>query len=284
MKAKLLILLVLTLISGLIYSQISKGLFTSEQEFIYKAVDSALFIIRQDYVLRDTSSKNPTEYGYLDKEYYGRIYTFGVLADNKLWCDSKVRTPWLYDTNYHLLGKVDSIRPVLSKIAIRSIIKEQFQEFIPDRKTPPSIKDSTFDQLCITTITTKDLAKGVPLSHETQDSTGWIVIAYTDQDILENDSAEIKLMIYRPKPGFKQGKQVVEIKAPPVDKNILGGFYLTVRYTVGKIELIFSGVLHQENNTWMLSSIPEESAHKKEKSNLTPIKKTENSKKSNSSK
>lgn len=249
---------------------------TDNQLLIGKSLDSALFIIRQDYVLRDTSSKNPTDYGYLNKEYYGRIYTFAVMADNKLWCDSKVRTPWLYDTNYQQLGPVDSIRPVLSKIAFRPLFKEQFQELIPDRKIPPPSNDSMLHQLCITTITAKDLAEGVSVSRETPDSTGWIVIAYTNQDILENDTTEIKLLIYRPKPGFKPNKQEVEIKAPPVSKNILGGFYFTVRYSVGIIELIFSGVLHQENNSWIISSIPKETIQKEKKSTLTPIEKQDN--------
>ena len=106
---------------------------TDNQLLIRKSLDSALFIIRQDYVLRDTSNRHPTEYGREKNEYFGRTYTFAVLSDYKLWCDAKIQTPWLYDSNYLQLGQIDSIRPVLSKIANRPLylaIGDQFKHLL----------------------------------------------------------------------------------------------------------------------------------------------------------
>jgi hypothetical protein len=251
---------------------------TDNQLLIKKSLDSALFIIRQDYVLRNTSRVNPIDYGSEKNEYFGRIYRFAILSDNKLWCDSKISAPWIFDKNYQLLGKVDSIRPVLSKIAIRPLLKKHFQEFIADRKILSLSNDTIPEQLRITAITAKDLAKGVSVSHDTRDSSGWIVIAYTNREISVNDSTEIKLLIYRPNPGFKPNKHEVEIKAPPLNENILGGFYFTVKYSVGMIQLAFSGVLHQEKETWILSAIPNENLQNKSSPRLTPIKQSENSK------
>ena len=246
---------------------------TDNQFLIGKSLDSALFIIRQDYVLRDTSHINPTDYGREKNEYFGRMYTFAVLSDHKLWCDAKIRTPWLSDSNYLQLGKADTIRPVLSKIAIRPFNQRQFNEFLIDRKTSLTHYDSLLDKLTIGYLTIKDLEKGVPISQATTDSTGWLVIAYSAQDIVKNDTNEIKLLIYRTQPGFKPNEPEVKIKAPSVDKNILGGFYFIVKYSTGKIELELSGVLHQVEKSWVISSMPKETIQKGKKTSLTPIEK-----------
>ena len=253
---------------------------TDNQLLIGTSLDSALFIIRQDYILRDTSKINATEYGREKNEYFGRMYTFAVLSDNKLWCDAKIRSPWQYDSNYQQLGKIDSIRPVLSKVAIRPFYQRQFHTFLIDQKTPLTHYDSLLNNLSVASITATNKGKGVPFTQATSDSSGWLVIAYSTKEILKNDTSEIKLLIYRSQPVFKPNESEVKIKAPSIEKNILGGFYFTVKYSVGRIELLLSGLLHQKKDTWILSAIPIENLLKNGKSSLTPIKRSEDSKQS----
>lgn len=254
------------------FSQANRILFTSEQEFILKATDSVLYIIRQDYVLRDTISINPNEYGRGGREYFGRIYTLGIVSEGKLWCDAKVNNPWLFDPNYNQFQHLDTIRPVLSKIAIRQINSRNFVNLDLQIITKQTEYDSLLNKLVITNYIPKNQMKSIANIKETKDSTGWLLLAYTNDEISKNDSCNINIAIYKSQPRFKQNSCEAEIKQPIVTQNLLGGFYFNTNISIGKIDVIFSGILNKRPVNCYISTIPKiKPIEKKEDHSLTPI-------------
>ncbi len=269
---KIHILFIFCFLNITLYSQITKNLFTSEQEFISKATDSVLYIIRQDYVLRDTTQNNPNEYGRGGKEYFGRIYTLAIASENKLWCDAKIRTPWLLDANYNPYKRIDSIKPYLSKTAIRPINQRKFMPSDIQLFEIQSEYDSLLSKINLCYFIFKTPIKEIKNIKETKDSTGWVILAYTSEDITRNDSCNINIAIYKAQPQFKSAEVDAVIKSPAITQNILGGIYINPIFSVGKIELLFSGILNKRTLYWYVSSLPKQGIKVQNSENhLTPI-------------
>lgn len=254
------------------FSQIFSGLLTDDQNMIRKATDSVLYIIRQDYVLRDTTNKIPSEYGRGGKEYFGRIYALAIISDNKLWCDAKIRAPWLEDVNFKPYQHIDSVRPYLSKTAIRQINQRKFQESDIQLFGLQSKYDSLINKIGICYYSQKKLLKGIKYLNETKDSTGWIILAYTSEDFSHNDSCNINLSIFKAQPHFKPNEADAVVKAPSITQNIIGGIYMNIAFSIGEIEVFFSGILNKRSLNWYVSTLLKlPVSFNNEDNRLTPI-------------
>lgn len=236
------------------------GFVTFDDQLIKTALDSTLFIIRQDYVLQSTNPENPKEFGKGGNPYFGRIYSVAISAGNRLWADGRLKTPWLYDENYKGYENADSLKPVLTNTYIRRVSEKNF------RKASVILDDSLKSDIFYYLL--KQDLRGVTYLQGSKDSAGWAVIVYTREDISLNDSCDLYIFSFRPRPQFRNNN-VATIKMIQKE-NILGGGYFTAGISVGSIRFSLAGMLFRKAQAWMVSVLPQDM-----KSELNEIKRSD---------
>lgn len=261
------------LVTPCTFSQINlaKGFFSNDQQFIKEATDSVLFIVQSDYVLRDSALKHETTYGRNNKSYFGRVYGLAVLANNRLWIDSRIITPWVIDAEYKAISKPDSLVPVLSIISIRNVREKKFNVCEKALIYSEINTNGNYSNRGLAVINSGLSQKGLGIVSESTDSAGWFVIVYTQHPIVKNDSSEISVAIYREKVVLDKGSMQSIIKTPAL-QNIIGGVYLSTYASIGNVAFKLSGILIKKPLSWFLTSLPNEV--KKEETEtiiITPI-------------
>src|SRR3569833_4717471 len=93
---------------------------SGDQKMVRTAIDSSIYIVRQDYTLTNRSGN---EYGRNGKSYFGRTYTLGVKANGRIWTDSRAVRPWDTDGNYDKFRTIDTIEPRLSNVCARQVVQ-----------------------------------------------------------------------------------------------------------------------------------------------------------------
>ncbi len=255
------------------FSQINlaKGFLSNDQQFVKEATDSVLFIVQSDYVLRDSALKHETTYGRNNKSYFGRVYGLAVLANNRLWVDSRIITPWVIDAEYKAISKPDSLVPVLSIISIRNVREKKFTVC---EKALLDININNYDNYSsrgLAIINSGLPQKGLSIVSESTDSAGWFVVVYTQQPILKNDSSEVSVAIYREKVVLDKGSMQSIIKTP-AHQNIIGGVYISTFASIGNVAFKLSGFLIKKPLSWFLTSLPKEVKKEVTETNIiTPI-------------
>jgi hypothetical protein len=259
-----------TFVCGFSQKSIVKGLLTSDQQFIQAATDSAFFIVRQDYILRDTSVKNSVTYGRNNKPYFGRVYGLAILANGKLWIDSRLLKPWLIDPEYKTGQKSDSLVPECSLLSIRPIGSHSYKSY-PEIKPDSDLNnDSTYIARGLAVLNGFEGWKGLPMNFECRDTSGWIVIVHSQYPLATNDSCNISLAVYHDKPAF--GKQHQGTIKTPTQQNVIGGIYLSSLVTTGNIALYICGIVTRKPLNWVVTAIPQIGKKTgRQKSVLTPI-------------
>jgi|GEM_PF-2790021 len=113
---------------------------------IIKSVRDALYLIRVDYVLEDTATKDRQRYVRDGKPYFGRVIGLAFDAQaspgkDEIWFDQHLTKPWLYfdESNYSLFKDDATLRPVISDVGIRPIYG---RSFLPCIEIVEDFKDS----------------------------------------------------------------------------------------------------------------------------------------------
>lgn len=244
---------------------ITSQMLKDDQPLIKAALAGSIFIIRQDYILRSTNTENKKEYGKGSNPYFGRIYGFGVLCIKKMWTDIKFKTPWTYDKNYIEYDKSDTMKPELSILAIKAPSDSAFAEKKYTIKKDSVISKDTAKQsilLGTKTIFAYDIV--IDSAQKTvrsdkinkKDSTGWLVIAYTNSDFYKNDSLPVNIGVYKTTLHFSDSTGEAAIGKMPVTDNIIGGAYFNTNISPGRIEVVFSGIIVKKVLNWYVVRPP----------------------------
>ncbi|MFH0865872.1 MAG: hypothetical protein V1904_06735 [Bacteroidota bacterium] len=253
---------------------VTSQLLKDDQMLIKEALAGSIFIIRQDYILKSTNTANSKEYGKGSNPYFGRMYGFGVLCIKKMWTDIKFKTPWIYDKNYIESEKSDTMKPVLSSLAVKAPSDSVFMQKKYTIKTDTIVSKDTSKQhilLGAKTIFAYDII--IDSAQKTvrtdkinrKDSTGWLVIAYTNSDFYKNDSLTVNTGVYKTTLHFNDSTGEAAINKMPVTDNIIGGaFFKTIIYP-GKIEVVFSGILVKKVLHWYVVQPPKSIANSQKK-------------------
>jgi len=263
-----LVLLQMITVSQKTSAQVISDFNSGNQEFIQKMTDTALFVVRQEYVLVGRSGQ---EYGRGGRKYFGISYTLATLSNFELWCDESIKTPWLNDTNYESYKNIDSLSPKLFKSYFRPVIDTSYQEM----KQDSALLGQSVNGLVNYHI--RYVAKGLTIPKQ-KDPTGWVIIAYTNAPILDDDQCEILFSIYKERLDFTLLGPLY-IKNPSIEThkpNILGGVYVMPKFYMGKMELLLCGITHKTiAKKWEVLPVP--LLDKKQESQLVPIKTNEGS-------
>lgn len=236
--------------------QIIKALFGTRQEIIEQSIDSAVCIVRQDYVLADTSVLKPNVYGMGGKPYFGRIYALGIISGGKLWCPSQILTPWLLDTNFTPYLKADSIVPKLSAIAVRPVLNHEYTVWDFDSLNIFDAYDSVLLHNGIIGLKLKDQLPGLELVREMADTTGWVVFASTETALSVNDTSKISFTSYKVKTKLGQEHLRELVKPQPTGPSFIGGVFLSTHASVGHIDFFMAGLIIKSDSEWYIHGIP----------------------------
>jgi hypothetical protein len=214
---------------------------------IEDAVRDGLFVIRQNYQIKDTSTMPPTYYRWGNDPHLGTIYALGIKVHGGFYGDNRVLLPWNYDTRYGEYRNAVNYVPVISETNWR----------LPDSahyKTMPFSSDSCSwqsDSLAVYVKSAMFAGKGFCENYSTGEKDGWIVWAVSDKLTSATDTLPLSLLIYRMKLVYETGKKRYEIKNPNINKEILGGLYVVPEISgIGQITFKLSGILIKIDNKW----------------------------------
>ena len=94
-----------------------------DQLIIEMAIQKSCFLIRQDYILKDTAG---LEYKSPNQEYFGRGYAIGVVSGKQLWTTALSRKPWVSDVNF--TPQKGKFTPENYQSALRPVTALQFEK------------------------------------------------------------------------------------------------------------------------------------------------------------
>ena len=217
---------------------------SGDQKMVRMAVDSSLCILRQEYILVNQAGK---EYGRDGKKYFGKRYSVGVIADNKIWTGQELLQPWNKDESYRLLNYTDSIKPRLSKVYLRKpACTENFTELTGKQATPGNNNTLTVYEY-------PGNENSVDLINDSKDTDGWLVLIGWETGITTGDEAPVNYTIYKAEPQFGNAGGKGYIRNMPVnEQQLVGGIYYTCTISLGKIIFSAAGVLQKDKQGWFI--------------------------------
>ena len=273
---KLFIIVALVALSSVSYAQWSQSIFNSpNQQMVEDAVKNGIVLIRQDYQLSDTITKQ--RYGLNHEANFGSQYSIAVKIEKGLSVSNRFVTPWDYDDNYTPYRDSQYI-PVMSNTQCRSLQDSNYVEFKYRPENIIAIKDSAVYQVD----SLVHPGRGFLCNRETGEKEGWIVWLYVS-DSANLAKENISMVTYRQKVTIKEGLHNYSFKQPEVNGQVLGGLYVYPQNTtIGTLEFLFVGLLiPNSGEMWQFYAIGEEpdaslggedpAEHVGQESTLTPI-------------
>ena len=246
---------------------------SGNQQLIEDAVKGGIFIVRQGYQLKDT--KTDKLYGWNNDEQFGYTVSLGIKVQNGYYLDVKAVEPWRYDSKYNEYNDQKQYLPVISESKYRLFTDDSvFNDFTYDKGKLKALyggqfyfaQDSFFDN------------QGLEPDNSDGKKAGWLVWVVSSDSAANSTNESFSLLVYRNELTFETGKDTYNIKNPPTDSAILGGFYVVPEVTgIGKTSFRLNGLLNKKDGNWQVVRLTE-SAGKKEivrdkpaQEGLTPI-------------
>lgn len=229
------------------FDKFNFGIVSDDQMLIKNAVDSAIYIIRQDYALIDTVDNK--RYTQDNQEYFGRYYTAAMMIDSVLWTDTDLLEPWLSDTSFSYYNKRYGWKPILTQTWVRPIVRNDFEKLDFEYYKSDSVTDSVLSANSFLLLHPKNLTfNSLKSLSQTTDSTGWAFILYSEQNFKICDTCAIKYSIFKANPNFTNtGKLEKQVEI----KNMISGFYILGNITTGNISFYAGGFVRKLLNYYV---------------------------------
>lgn len=253
-------------LAGYTHGQIWNRMLSSEQEFLRMVTDSAVVMVRQDYILQTTDSVKPQEFGRGGREWFGRTITLGVLIDGYLTMPEAILKPWRSDPFFAPYDTIDTLKPVATTLAYKLFGQSDYTILTRRADTLP-VQDSA------RTVSVKfDASCSISADYQTTDTTGWLVLAYAG-----SDSGHVNFKRFRAK---WQNAASGTIRPPDDASSLLGGIYFTMKFTTGLMRVTAAGFVVKKPFNWVIEKaeppfIPSRGESKPVKApepiNLTPV-------------
>ena len=123
---KYLLLIFGTCLLSISFAQKNPFFNADELRNVKAVAGGALYILRQDYYIVDTTLKPNKKSGLNGNNYFGRNYFLAVLADGKFYTDRNINTPWDLDAQFNTIKGLKKYLPVLSGFAYKQIDSTSF--------------------------------------------------------------------------------------------------------------------------------------------------------------
>lgn len=250
-------------------------LLSGNQEIIQKAIDSAIVIVRQDYVLQSTNNPALT-FGRGDNPFFGRKYAIAVLSENHLLFDISLKTPWFDDPNYTEYRGSDTLKPILKEAWAKPIYGNTYIQIVTDTSLLTCQIDSVFKSNGIGICPSPFTATGLKIKPMDSDREGWLVLGSSETDLSDNDTLPVKVTIYREKPEYNPTERAGKIKSPAQPAKILGGFFVFPEYRMGTVQFYMSGIFIKKILNYYVAAIPERQTLAPKTQDIVPLKPIQN--------
>ncbi len=219
---------------------------TNNQQLIEEAVRGGLFLLRQDYQLKDTVSG---KYYGRGGDVFGSIYALGVKLRGGYCLADRGIHPWEYDVDFNEYRS--TYMPVMYKIYRREMASaimtecpvwegKQVRELVSGKFS--FVEDSLFRNEGFDT----DLTAGK--------KAGWFVWVVSNKAVEEATfGTEVSYTIYRKKLDIRENVGEYAIDAPSTNQKVWGGIYVEpVQTAVGQITFRLIGVVDKQENQWTM--------------------------------
>jgi hypothetical protein len=229
----------------------NKILFGSDDNKLLKAVVSdAIYILRQDYYLIDSTVKRGKKYGLNNKEYFGRCYFVAIAVNNQFYVDSAIMTPWDLDSNYTKYSSSKKYKPELSELAFRNIKEKKFS--LIDKSI---LKDSPSRSYPLLIMPSHDSLNSIELlnfSDSLLDSTAWFYVADLNYNIeKDEDSFIFETMKGR----YSSQNDSFICNKFYYGNNTIGGFIFSTVPQFGFVKYCLSGIVKKNNGKFQFISL-----------------------------
>ena len=216
---------------------ISSPLLGSGDHFLKKTVDSAIYIVRVDYVLREVDTKNPEDFGRDTLKYFGRAYGIAYACEDRLWFDTDNLKPWenVDKEQYEEVKDESAFKPVVSAVQYRHWNGRKFVSVNLD-----SIQSQEVTVASIPFRRKPQLEKGVV----PEDSSDLAVLLYVDHKI-GSDSIVTRLDVHEV--SVSRGEKTISVRVNALRsnarKNPVGGVYCSVQIRTGSVKIQGVGII-----------------------------------------
>ena|GEM_PF-6563639 len=235
---------------------------SSVTEYLFlESIDSALLIMRVEYLLREKKGKNNEreEYGKGELSYFGRVQGVAVVSDSQFWFDARLLEPWKYGDAviYNEYKDENLYEPFVKKIYLRRLTDKKFVEY-------PFLEDSILNlQTKLGCLPLKGDFVQMPQLRSVRpdgDTSGLIVLVTVsnpeqlEAEHLEAAAATIQpgAIQYNAQGGGEYKRSILNARARPA----VGGLYCRLEPSTGVIELGFAGIFSAGPNTSSLEFVP----------------------------
>ena len=230
------------LILTLLFSSVMASGQNNIQQALEKSIKSGLYIVRQNYILRDDATSE--EYTQENKDEFSYMYSLAVKTEYGYFIGELAESPWKYDENYKMFQKYT---PLISKTLISVASEDQSYYEIAKDKISQYVKGQKL-------FYTLDSAAG-PSAFSSYNSSSknlcevWVTVE--EKQYLEKNT-EIKLNFKPHNAGLKPSEQVFAGK-------IIGGIILNmVQCGLGKIEFQLAGIIVPDGIDWKTVMLPKQ--------------------------
>ncbi len=250
---------------------------SANQQLIEEFVGNGLFLLRQDYQIKDTATG---KYYGRGGDVFGSIYALGIKLQGGYCLSDRGVRPWEYDEHFNDYRK--GYIPVMYKTYRRELTDtamtgcpqwgdKRMRELLLGKFS--YVADSLFGGDGFETDLTAGRKKG------------WLVWVVSKKAIAEAaPQTSVSYAIYRKELDIRDGAGEYVIDAPSVDQKVWGGIYVVpVQTAVGQITFRLVGVVDRWGDQWIVFTPFEKllspvSVVSDGKSMLTPVEREEKTK------
>ncbi|MBR4535176.1 MAG: hypothetical protein IKO62_00785 [Bacteroidales bacterium] len=249
MKKLMLIIVVL----GFVTSAVAQLDLTSEgQKMVKNALEEAVVMVRQNYVLANTQQE---EFGRSGREYFGRAYGVALFTDCGLAMPTVTAEPWRTDNAYDKYRGSKEYTPKISMTEIRYAGKSQYEKVSYEALEYVYSKDSavvyTKGLQQVSSVHAEALAEG--------EASGWLVLLCSNGNLEADETSTLTMDAHKFAFSFDKRNLLCPIEQTPSMKvkNIVGGAFFVPVYSMGQITFKYAGIMVKKGEDWYLRKTDE---------------------------
>jgi hypothetical protein len=211
----------------------------NSQRMFEESLKEVVFCMRQEYVIQNRRGE---KFGHLDKAYFGKKYTIGVIVGSDMCFPSYLRKPWEGDER--LLEYKKSHKPVCSVLYIKNI-NGGLQRELTNLNIDTTSAISSFKQGPV----------GLKKADDTDGLKEYLMLYHIPVDS-EEVFPDITVTLHHIDDVQWNGNGTAEIKNFNfMGKEAIGGILLKEYIATGTIELRVAGLYVLNGDKWIVQSL-----------------------------
>ena len=234
---------------------------STNQQFVIDATESALFIIQQEYFLKDSVTGDI--FGRNEQNWFGAVTSLGIKVNGGYILTDKALRPWEYDKDY------DNFRGSYIPTNSKSLYKG-LKDTLPVKLSLTELKYEELSPVLYQVSDSLFHGEGLMPDKCVDEKNGWILWVVADKS---TDSLTVSYITYKKQIVMEFGKNEYDIEKPnTTNQEVLGGMFVIAKQTaIGQITFALAGVMIEQGDKWVISFPFAPTISTNENEVLTPI-------------